>query len=450
MHGLEGLEGLEEFCTGVLQRHGCASVSVAVAERDEVMLAEAYGLADRAAGRAATADTVYGLASITKPLTATAVCAAADEGELDLDAPLPGEYGGATPPSIRQTLQHRGGFGAHYDWRYGDGDGDDDSAPDPAIPTSWYAGRLYREPGTGFEYANLGYRALGSLLGDLDEQIGARIARPLGLTSLRVGHTHPGPGPTAVRYTADGRAYPVCRSGHPAAGAAWATASDVALFAQNCARLLTPRTAAAVYDAVPVGPAQGYGLGWSVSSGAGPLLYSHSGGMGGVGNMVVRIPEHDRAVAVLTNSTDKTARDAILRHVLARVAPGFDPAGLSAIPATGRAATLPEGGWTGRITTREGDLPLTVDVLADRRIEVRLDDAGTATVPFEASADWDLRALLPLQIPTADARIDSPLLVLELALRQDRLTGAARAMKSGEGTGWLGNYLSHPCELTRN
>ncbi|MFJ1647600.1 serine hydrolase domain-containing protein [Streptomyces sp. NPDC088258] len=442
------MDGLEEFCTGVLQRHGCASVSVAVVERDEVVLAEAYGLADRETGRAATADTVYGLASITKPLTATAVCAAADEGVLDLDAPLPGEFGGAAPPSIRQTLQHRGGFGGHYDWRYGD-DRDRDPAV-PAIPTSWYAGHLYRAPGSGFEYANLGYRALGSLLGDLDRQIRVRVAEPLGLSSLRVGDTYPGPAPAAVRHAADGRAYPVCRSGHPAATAAWATASDVALFAQNCARLLTPSTAAAVYDAPPVGPAQGYGLGWSVSTGAGPLLYSHSGSMGGVANMVVRIPERERAVAVLTNSTGKAARDAILHHVLDRVAPGFDPAGLSAIPATGRAATLAEGGWTGRIVTREGDIPLRIDVLADRRIEVRLDGAGTATAPIEASADWDLRALVPLQLPTADARIDSPLLVLELALRKGRLTGAARAVTSGEGTGWLGNYLSHPCELIGN
>lgn len=433
------MDGLEEFCTAALRQHGCASASVAVVEHGEVVFAEAYGLADRETGRAATADTVYGLASITKSLTATAVCVTADQGLLDLDALLPGEYSGAAAPSIRQTLQHRGGFGGHYDWHYGEGES--------SIPTSWYAGRLYREPGSGFEYANLGYHALGSLLGDLDEQIRARVAEPLGLGSLRVGPEYGGTGPTAVRYTVDGRAYPVCRSGHPAAGDAWATATDAVLFAQNCATLLEPDTAAAVYDAVPIGPAQGYGLGWSVSTGAGPVLYSHSGGMGGIANMVVQVPEREFAVAVLTNSTGKAARDAILHHALGRLAPDFDPAGLSSLPDTSRPMTLSEGSWTGRIQTREGDLPLQLGILADRQVRVRLDDVGTATAPANASATWDLRTLVPLQLPTADARVDSPLLVLELGLRQGKLAGAARALKSGEGDGRLGNYLSHPCEL---
>lgn len=81
------LDGLSEFCTGALAEHGCPSVSVAVADRGEVVHAAAYGTADLATGRPATPDTVYGLASITKPMTATAVCHAADEGLLDLDAP---------------------------------------------------------------------------------------------------------------------------------------------------------------------------------------------------------------------------------------------------------------------------------------------------------------------------------------------------------------------------
>ncbi|MFE7312167.1 serine hydrolase domain-containing protein [Streptomyces sp. NPDC057555] len=439
----DAMDGVAEFCTRALERHGCASASVAVVERGEVVFAEAYGMADREAGRSATAETVYRLASITKPLTATAICSAADEGLLDLDAPLPGDYGrpgGA--PTIRQTLQHRGGFGGHYDWHYGAGAS--------SIPTRWYAERLYREPGSGFEYANLGYDALGSLLGDVDGQIRARVAEPLGLASLEVGAEYRGSGPTAARYTVDGRAYPVCRSGHPAAGDAWATAADVALFAQRSAALLRPETATAVYDAVPIDPAQGYGLGWSVSTGSGPVLHSHSGGMGGVATMVVRVPERELSLAVLTNSTDKSARNAILHHLLERLAPGFDPAGLCAIPVTDRPMTLPEGSWTGRIETREGDLPLRIALLAGQQVSVRLDGVGEATAPGRASADWGVRTLVPLQLPTADARIDSPLLLLELGGSEGRLTGAARAMKSGEGDGWLGNYLSHPCTLVRS
>ena len=50
---------------------------------------EAYvGLADRASGRAVDAETIWGLASITKPVTATAVMLLVERGLLALDQPL--------------------------------------------------------------------------------------------------------------------------------------------------------------------------------------------------------------------------------------------------------------------------------------------------------------------------------------------------------------------------
>ena len=104
---LDGLGGLDEFCTQALAEHGCASVSLAVVEGDRPVLTRAYGLADVADQQPATPETVYGLASVTKAFTATAVCLAADEGLLDLDAPIPGSYRW-TAPTPRQLLRHRG------------------------------------------------------------------------------------------------------------------------------------------------------------------------------------------------------------------------------------------------------------------------------------------------------------------------------------------------------
>ena len=123
---------LDEFCTKALAEHGCASVSLAVAERGELVLTKAYGLADVANQQPATPETVYGLASITKPFTATAVCLAADEGLLDLDAPLPGSYPW-TAPTPRQLLQHRGGFPAFYNFHYGTGPLPRDDLPRDAV-----------------------------------------------------------------------------------------------------------------------------------------------------------------------------------------------------------------------------------------------------------------------------------------------------------------------------
>jgi CubicO group peptidase (beta-lactamase class C family) len=438
------LSGLGEYCAEVLAEHDCPSVSVAVAERGEVVLAEAYGLADVGAERAATPGTAYLLASITKPMTATAVCVAADEGLLDLDAPVSGEFGWPAP-TLRQLLLHRGGFGAHYDFQYGGFDARTIDADRYAV--------LYRAPGSGFEYANLGYRALGQALEaasgqELGEFVRERVFEPLGLKGCRLGSRYTGPRASAVPYTIDGRAYPERRTSHPGATLGWADAGELALFAQSYERLLKPGTALAVRDAVPINRRLGYGLGWCVSYGGdGPVVQSHGGRMGGVAVMVATVPERHLSVAVLTNSTGSTARDAVVRYVLGALVPGFTEGLISPVlDDPERPVELPEGAWAGRISTPEGDVPVELRLLADRRAELRL-AGGTATGRAVASEAWDLRLALPLQLPTADARVASPLLTLGLRLGDGRLTGVACAYQDGDREGWLGNFLSHRCEL---
>lgn len=176
-----------------------------------------------------------------------------------------------------------------------------------------------------------------------------RVLGPLGLDGFRIATACPG---AATRYTPDGRPYPEgLRTSHPGATLGWATASQLALFAQSWPRLLKPQTAAAVLDAVPIGEHLGYGLGWCVSRGEGPLLVSHGGGMGGVAAMAVSAPELGLSVAVLTNTTAKAARDAVVNHVLGELVPGFAPELISpvlSVPA--HAFTLKEG--SGRATPR--------------------------------------------------------------------------------------------------
>jgi CubicO group peptidase (beta-lactamase class C family) len=430
------LDGLDEFCAKALAEHGCASVSLAVAQGDKLVLTRAYGLADVAGQRPATPETVYGLASITKAFTATAACLAADEGLLDLDAPI----SGPPAPTPRQLLQHRGGFPAFYNFHYGPG-------PLPIDIDRYRA--LVHAPGSEFEYSNIGYQEVGRLLEavtgqDLGGYLRDRIAAPLGLASFDFGPAHPG---AARRYSADGRAYATCHSGHPAAGAGWATAGDVALFARNSAQLLAPATVAATYDAVPVNEQTGYGLGRVVSRGPGPVTRSHGGGMGGIATMMIDLPEHEVSIAVLTNNTNKAARDAIVSHLVGTVAPGFANEQVNPITEQARPMTLPPGDWAGSISTSEGDVPLRV--LVDRQVSLALADGAPVTASADASARWDLRAAALLQLPTADARHNSPDLALELRVEQDRLVGRATAFKDGDRDGWLGAYLVHPCVLRR-
>ncbi|MFG2693379.1 serine hydrolase domain-containing protein [Kitasatospora sp. NPDC048407] len=437
------LDGLDGFCEKTLAAHGCPSASVAVAQGDEIVFARAYGLADVAADVAAAPETVYGLASITKSFTAIAVCLAADRGLIDLDAPLPGEYPWATVPTPRQLLQHRGGFPAYYDFYYGE-------EPSPIDPAFYR--RQVREPGSDFEYSNHGYQALGRLLEQATGQplrtyLREQIAEPLGLSSFELADLPPAAAPVAQRYTPDGRSYPGCHTSVPAAGAGWATAGDIALFARRSARLLRPATAAAVLDALPITDRLGYGLGRIVQRENGSLISSHGGGMGGVAAMMIDLPDRELSLAVLTNSTNKAARDAVVRHLMDALAPEFDPAHLAPVTEQDTELTLPPGSWTGHIDTPDGEVPLHLDALADRQIRVRLADLPPATVPAIASNLWDVRLIADLQLPTTDARVNSPSFGLELRTDAAELTGRAIALKNGDREGLLGPYLIHSCRL---
>ena len=96
-----------------------AAVSIAVIQDSEIVWARAYGVADRATGRMADTSTLFQAASISKPVTATAVHRLVESGKLDLDAPvnqyltswkLPGnELTRATPGTLRMLLSHSGG-----------------------------------------------------------------------------------------------------------------------------------------------------------------------------------------------------------------------------------------------------------------------------------------------------------------------------------------------------
>jgi CubicO group peptidase (beta-lactamase class C family) len=67
-------------------------MSAAVVEDQELLWAKGFGYADPARGIAATADTPYHLASVTKPIAATILMQLVEEGALTLDDPLAG-YG---------------------------------------------------------------------------------------------------------------------------------------------------------------------------------------------------------------------------------------------------------------------------------------------------------------------------------------------------------------------
>jgi CubicO group peptidase (beta-lactamase class C family) len=97
-----------------------AGAVACVVDGERVLQAVTAGLADREAARPMRTDTLFWIASMTKPVTACAVMMLLDEGKLELDAPVSAylpEFSGLKTadgrpavPTLRQMLTHTSGM----------------------------------------------------------------------------------------------------------------------------------------------------------------------------------------------------------------------------------------------------------------------------------------------------------------------------------------------------
>ncbi|PSQ48562.1 serine hydrolase [Halobacteriales archaeon SW_6_65_15] len=78
---------IERFVRDWLADEKLPGASLAVARDDEVVYADGFGSRDLAENRPATADTLYGIGSVTKSFAGLAVMQLQEAGELDVNAP---------------------------------------------------------------------------------------------------------------------------------------------------------------------------------------------------------------------------------------------------------------------------------------------------------------------------------------------------------------------------
>src|SRR4051812_24773894 len=103
------------------------SVAIAVAKDGKIIWEPGFGLANKQKEIPATADTLYSLASVTKPLTGTALMTLVHDGKVDLDRPVNDYLGDAKiiarignvrAATARRVANHSSGLPTHYQWFY--------------------------------------------------------------------------------------------------------------------------------------------------------------------------------------------------------------------------------------------------------------------------------------------------------------------------------------------
>ncbi|MET4632328.1 serine hydrolase domain-containing protein [Kaistia defluvii] len=200
---------------------------VLVAEDGKLAYRRTAGHADREAERRTTEDTIFRLASVTKPLVAAAALSLAEAGVIGLDDPVtrflpdfrPKLADGSEPViTIRHLLTHTSGLIYGYPKEAGISEGldqpgrgmDENLAKIAAQPLAF-------APGTSWYYS-VGIDVLGGLLEkatgkSLPDIVASQVTKPLGLADT--GFLPSDPARLAVAY-ADGDPRPTAMADHQA------------------------------------------------------------------------------------------------------------------------------------------------------------------------------------------------------------------------------------------
>jgi CubicO group peptidase (beta-lactamase class C family) len=307
---------VDSMVRAYMAEKGPASMSVAISRGDEMLVQHAWGMADVAANRPATAATVYKIGSVSKQFTATLILKQVERGKLSLNDSI-GHFltTGLRPEwrrlTIEQLLNHTSGLPRDFKR---EGRPESEVSPDTMI--AWAArDTMMFAPGTRHYYSNPGYLLLGALVEKLygkpyRDAVHEEIAKPLGLKTLG-WCTDPGKDPTVAsgyNYHAPGmlEASPYA---HPSkslgGGGLCSSAGDLSLWnrALHGGKVLTPASYTAMIT--PRAPSVNYGFGLQMSKRPAPwnanIIY-HLGGIMGFSAENAWIPAESLSVTVLYNS----------------------------------------------------------------------------------------------------------------------------------------------------
>ena len=337
---------LDETIVKAMEQWNVPGLAIAVVRGGEVELVTGYGVTEVGGRTPVTKDTLFPLASCTKPFTATVLGMLADDGKLTWDdrvqQHLP-EFQLHDPfvtreVTVRDLLAHRTGLSnCNLLWSK------NEFSPYEIMDRLKFvpARNSFR---SRFTYNNLMYLVAGQIIEvatgeSWESQVAGRILRPLQMKSTFT--SCPNEGIIAQpHYESTGKAtrLKLDRNYTDAivpAGGIWSTAEDLAkwvrwnlasdrdsavplLRAATLAEMYSSQIVRSVYPAGTVYPKQlfaAHGLGWWLEDYRGQKLVRHGGIRNGYVTWVAMLPERDFGFVILANS-QQTGINFALHHRL--------------------------------------------------------------------------------------------------------------------------------------
>ncbi|MEU3611976.1 serine hydrolase [Streptomyces sp. NPDC006872] len=336
---------LDSIVRAGMDRTGVPGVAVGVVYKDKVVHLKGFGV--RHAGRSAQIDpdTVFELASLSKPLTSTVIAGSVGDKTIDWDDPVAGRLPGfalkdpwvTRQVTVADLLSHRSGLPDHAG----------DLLEDLGYDRTYILNHLRYEPLTPFRasyaYTNYGPTAAGQAVADAAGTTWEKLAedtlyKPAAMDSTSYlfadyqaaknradVHVQAPDGTWKAQYVRDADA-------QAPAGGASSTARDMSRWLRLQlangkldgeqiipAEQLEHTHVPAIVSQPPPAPAGRtgfYGLGWNVSyDDLGRLRLSHSGAFAlGANTNVTMLPGEELGIVVLTNGKPVGLADSIAQN----------------------------------------------------------------------------------------------------------------------------------------
>lgn len=310
------LEAMERAISREMSRQGVPGLSVAVVTDHQLRWANGYGFADLENFVPAKAATSYRLASISKPITATAVMQLWEQGKLDLDAPVqkyvPSFPQKEWPVTPRQLLGHLGGI-RHYK-----GDEVNSTRRYESLTEALAIFKddpLLHPPGSKYLYTSYGYNLLGAVAegasgAKFPDLLREKVFQPAGMDRIRVddaaalipnraqGYRKTPQGELRNSALAD-------TSNKLPGGGLCSTVEDLARFGMAVQKgtLLKPATLQTMWTRQKTadGKETTYGLGWALADRQGRREVMHGGAQPRVATLLYMLPEERCTVVLMCN-----------------------------------------------------------------------------------------------------------------------------------------------------
>jgi CubicO group peptidase (beta-lactamase class C family) len=299
--------------------------NVLISQNDKIIYKRSFGDADAENFKKNTENSIFSIASVTKPLTAVGIMKLVDQGKLTLETPISTYFPNFIPDlskkiTIRHLLNHSSGMQANVG-RIDDQGNGLMPGENPITLNEFFEkfkdSKLKYEPGTGYEYNNFGYTLLAYIIENVTklsyaDYMEQAVFKPANMKNTAVNGYK----------VLNQRAFPYSGLGmnefkkltnsiHSSwiigAGNINSTTGDLYNFmkALENGKLLKPASVDKLYSYTQsrgVNDSE-YGLGWRIENKGGEKWINHTGLLPGVTSIIGSLPQKNMKIIILSNAT---------------------------------------------------------------------------------------------------------------------------------------------------